>query len=112
MSKNSNHPCNCAKNFEKIYIELDTFKIIAFTQLDIIKNMVFTLHSMNMNYFNQQKEKDDNLEGKFDIQFATPNTTQTKSMPTKISKQPCNSPFMQIPSQDLGNLLMKMLREN
>ena len=68
------------KNFEKMCAKLDTFENMVFVQLDNIKNMVSTLHSMSMDYFNQQKKKEDNLEKRFDIPFATPNTTQTKDV--------------------------------
>ena len=62
------------------------------------------LHSMSMDYFNQQKKKDDNLEEKFDISFANPNTIQTKGVFEKISKQPCNLSFMQVSGQNFGQL--------
>jgi len=100
-SKNSTYRRNCIETFEKLYNELHTFKNMVSIEFDSIKNMVFTVHSMCSDYFNQHNKKDD-LKDKFDIPFTTPNTIQTNDTSKKISKQPCNSPFMHVSSQNIG----------
>ena len=52
------------------------------TELDTIKNIVFTMHSMCSDYFNRHNKKDD-LKDKFDIPFTTPNTAQTSDRSKK-----------------------------
>ena len=50
------------------------------TELDIIKNMEFTMQSLCSEYFNQYSKRDENLKENFDIQFATPNMTKTNEI--------------------------------
>ena len=74
------------------------------TELDTIKNMVFTTQSLCSDYCNQHSKRDENLKENFDNQFVTPNMTQTSNIFPKKSNQPCNSPFIHIPSENIGKI--------
>ena len=102
--KNSFHQCNRTKNLEKIHNELIAFKMLVSIELDTIKNMVFTMQSLCSEYFNQYSKRDESLKENFDIQFVTPNMTKTNEIFPKNSNQPCNSPFIHISSENIGNI--------
>ena len=111
-SENSNHPYNCTKYFAKIYPELVTFKNMLSTETDIIKNTVFTMHSIYRDYFNQIRKKEDDLENKFGISFATPTTTQTNDKSKKYLNNSAIHQLCMFLVKTLASPTRKMLREN
>ena len=82
------------------------------TELDTIKNMVFTMQSLCSEYFNQHSKRDESLKENFDIQFATTNMTKTNEIFPKNSNQPCNSPFIHISSENCNTKGAMNLKDN
>jgi len=112
-----NNTCNCAANFERLNGEIE-----------VIKNLVLSIHAMVTEHI---MKKEDVLDGNHHVNdlekqgvessmnIENPVITPTnggkfldKTFETMCSKQPCDSPFIDLPSQEFGCIGRKTTQRN
>ena len=112
-----NNTCNCAANFERLNVEIE-----------LIKNLVISIHAMVAQHI---MKKEDVLDGNHHVNDLEKQGVESsmnlenpvitppdgrkfvdKTFETMCSKQPCDSPFIDLPSQEFGCIGRKTSQRN